>query len=95
MKLLRGRREEPGNEANLYISAPHVLHTLNMYEHCTYMYMYMFMGLWVFFLRSLLFATSFFLSISEKCSYIRDCSCTCTCMRMILCTCVYVCICIL
>ena len=35
------------------------------------------MGLWVFFLRSLLFATSFFLSISEKCSYIRDCSCTC------------------
>ena len=22
-------------------------------------------------------ATSFFLSISEKCSYIRDCSCTC------------------
>ena len=27
------------------------------------------------FLRSLLFATSFFLSISEKCSYIRDCSC--------------------
>ena len=35
------------------------------------------MGLWVFFLRSLLFATSFFLSISEKCSYIRDCSSTC------------------
>ena len=35
------------------------------------------MGLWVFFLRSLLFATSFFLSISEKCSYnIRDCSCS-------------------
>ena len=33
------------------------------------------MGLWVFFLRSLLFATSFFISISEKCSYIRDCSC--------------------
>ena len=30
-----------------------------------------------FFLRSLLFATSFFLSISEKCSYIRDCSCIC------------------
>ena len=29
-------------------------------------------------LRSLLFATSFFLSISEKCSYTRDCSCTCT-----------------
>ena len=27
--------------------------------------------------RSLLFATSFFLSISEKCSYTRDCSCTC------------------
>ena len=25
--------------------------------------------------RSLLFATPFFLSISEKCSYIRDCSC--------------------
>ena len=24
---------------------------------------------------TLLFATSFFLSISEKCSYIRDCSC--------------------
>ena len=34
------------------------------------------MGLWVFFLRSLLFATSFFLSISEKCSYISDCSCS-------------------
>ena len=31
-----------------------------------------------FFLHSLLFATSFFLSISEKCSYIRDCSCTCS-----------------
>ena len=31
-----------------------------------------------FFLHSLLFATSFFLSISEKCSYIRDCSCMCT-----------------
>ena len=30
----------------------------------------------VIFLHSLLFATSFFLSISEKCSYIRDCSCT-------------------
>ena len=28
-----------------------------------------------FFLRSLLFANSFFLSISEKCSYTRDCSC--------------------
>ena len=26
------------------------------------------------FLHSLLFATSFFLSISEKCSYTRDCS---------------------
>ena len=32
-------------------------------------------GVVVFFLRSLLFATSFFLSISEKCSYIRNCSC--------------------
>ena len=40
------------------------------------------MGLWVFFLRSLLFATSFFLSISEKCSYIRDCSCTYTCIHV-------------
>ena len=33
----------------------------------------------------LLFATSFFLSISEKCSYmyihVRDCSCTCTCIH--------------
>ena len=34
---------------------------------------------------SLLFATSFFLSISEKCSYIRDCSCTvCKCIMYIL-----------
>ena len=28
----------------------------------------------------LLFATSFFLSISEKCSYTRDCSYTCICI---------------
>ena len=49
------------------------------------------MGLWVFFLRSLLFATSFFLSISEKCSYIGDysyniiwciCSCSCICIHV-------------
>ena len=49
----------------IYFSKPfRLLYSLIIYEIVNF-----------FFLRSLLFATSFFLSISEKCSYTRDCSC--------------------
>ena len=50
----------------IYFSKPlSLLYSLRIYEIVNF-----------FFLRSLLFATSFFLSISEKYSYTRDCSCT-------------------
>ena len=50
----------------IYFSKPlRLLYSLIIYE----------IVIFSFFLHSLLFATSFFLSISEKCSYIRDCSC--------------------
>ena len=62
----------------IYFSKPlRLLYSLIIYEIVNFS----------FFLHSLLFATSFFLSISEKCSYIRDCSCmyilyTCACMHV-------------
>ena len=48
----------------IYFSKPlRLLYSLIIYEIVNFSFF------------SLLFATSFFLSISEKCSYIRDCSC--------------------